>query len=76
MCDVYTRWDVEEDGRLGNRLERTRAMNKIERTIQGIEEQLPNFDVSDEVLEGAAGAEPIAQYTYYHCTGYGYCPGY
>lgn len=48
-------------------------MNKIN---QGIEEQLPNFEVSDEVLEGAAAAEPIAQYSYYNCTGYGYCPGY
>ncbi len=51
-------------------------MNRIDGTIQRNEEEFLNFDVTDEVLEGAAGAEPIAQYTYYHCTGYGYCPGY
>mgnify|MGYP000864625166 CR=1 FL=1 len=29
----------------------------------------------NEVLEGAAGADAFADYTYYNCT-YGYCPGY
>jgi hypothetical protein len=51
-------------------------MSTIDSTMQRIEEELPNFDVSDEALEGAAGAEAIAGYTYYGCTAYSYCPGY
>lgn len=51
-------------------------MSEIDRAVQGDEEEFPYFDVSDETLEGAAGAEPVVNYTYYNCTGYGYCPGY
>ena len=51
-------------------------MSKIDTTLQRSEEEFPTFDVSDEALEGTAGAEPIADYTYYHCTAYSYCPGY
>ena len=51
-------------------------MNEIDRTVQSIEEEFPNFDVSDDAVEGAAGAEPFVAYTFYHCTGYGYCPSY
>jgi hypothetical protein len=59
-----------------NRTERIWAMSKIDRTIQRNEDEFPNFDVSDQALEDAAGAETMAKYTYYNCTGYGYCPGY
>ncbi len=51
-------------------------MSKSDRTIQCNEEEFPNFDVSDEAIEAAAGAEAMVHYTYYNCTGYGYCPGY
>lgn len=51
-------------------------MNKIARSVQGNEDEFPTFDVSDDALEGVAGAEPLVNYTYYNCTGYGYCPGY
>jgi len=51
-------------------------MSKIDSTIQRSEEEFPNFDLSDQALEDAAGAEPMVSYTYYNCTGYGYCPGY
>jgi hypothetical protein len=50
-------------------------MNRVDSTIQRNEEEFPSFEVSDEVLEGAAGADAFADYTYYNCT-YGYCPGY
>jgi hypothetical protein len=51
-------------------------MSKIDRTIQRNEEELLNFDISDDALEGAAGADAIVDYTYYGCTSYSYCPGY
>jgi hypothetical protein len=51
-------------------------MNKIEMTNQRNVEEFPIFDVSDQALEDAAGAETMVNYTYYNCTGYGYCPGY
>jgi hypothetical protein len=50
-------------------------MNKIDRTIRRDDDDFPSFDVSDQALEDAAGAEAIANYTYYGCT-YNYCPGY
>lgn len=50
-------------------------MSKIDRTVQRNEEEFPNFDVSDESLEAAAGTEAVANYTYHGCT-YNYCPGY
>ncbi len=50
---------------------------KIDSTIQRNGDEFPSFDVCDDVLEGAAGAEaPLVEYTYYGCTNYGYCPGY
>ena len=49
---------------------------KTDTTIQRSEEEFPNFDVSDEAVERAAGEEALADYSYYNCTGYGYCPGY
>ena len=51
-------------------------MNKIDRTIQANEDEFPNFDVSDQAIEDAGVAEAMVSYTYYNCTGYGYCPGY
>jgi hypothetical protein len=49
-------------------------MSKTE--IQRSDEELLSFDVSDQALEDAGSAEPSVNYTYYNCTGYGYCPGY
>ncbi|MGD9920497.1 MAG: hypothetical protein AB7V13_03485 [Pseudorhodoplanes sp.] len=49
-------------------------MNRIDTTIQHVEDECLTFDVSDQALEDASGAE--VNYTYYNCTGYGYCPGY
>jgi hypothetical protein len=51
-------------------------MNTMDRAIQRNEEELPNFDISDEALESAAGADAVADYTHYGCTAYSYCPGY
>ena len=50
-------------------------MNQVDSNIQRSEEEFPSFEVSDEALEGAAGADALADYTHYGCT-YGYCPGY
>jgi hypothetical protein len=59
------------------KLERIRPMSKTDGTVQCSDaENFPNFDVSDEALECVGGAEPWVNYTYYNCTGYGYCPGY
>ncbi len=44
--------------------------------IQRDDLELLSFDVSDQALEDVGGAEPWVNYTYYNCTGYGYCPGY
>jgi hypothetical protein len=51
-------------------------MSKIDSTTQRTEDDFSDFDLSDQALEDAAGAEPMLSYTYYNCTGYGYCPGY
>jgi len=51
-------------------------MSNIHGTIECNEEAFPSFDVSDEAVERAAGDEAVVNYTYYNCTGYGYCPGY
>ena len=52
-------------------------MSKIDTSIQRNEDEFPNFDVSDDVLEGSACVEaPLVEYTHYGCTYYGYCPGY
>jgi predicted amino acid racemase len=60
----------------GGRPERIRAMSKIDRSTERNEDELFRIDVSDDTLEGVGGAEPWVNYTYYNCTGYGYCPGY
>lgn len=51
-------------------------MSKIDRSTERNEDELFHIDVSDDTLEGVGGAEPWVNYTYYNCTGYGYCPGY
>ena len=51
-----------------------RAMNEIDSSVQRKEEELLNFDFSDEAI-AAAGEDTLAGYTHYACT-YGYCPGY
>jgi hypothetical protein len=51
-------------------------MSKIELKIRSDEDEFPTFDVADDVLESAGGADAWVNYTYYNCTGYGYCPGY
>jgi hypothetical protein len=51
-------------------------MSKIDRSTERNEDELFSFDVSDDALECVGGAEPWVSYTYYNCTGYGYCPGY
>ena len=40
------------------------------------EEEILGFEVSDEVLESAAGTETIANYTLGACTGLSVCPAY
>ncbi len=51
-------------------------MNTIA-TSQAQGSDFPEFDVSDDFLEGSGGAAaPLVEYTYYGCTNYGYCPGY
>ena len=55
--------------------EGTGAMNKIDTSVQRKEEELLNFDFSDEAIEAAAGEDALAGYTQYGCT-YGYCPSY
>ena len=52
-----------------------RAMNEIDSSVQRKEEELLNFDFSDEAIEAAAGEDSLAGYTHYGCT-YGYCPSY
>jgi hypothetical protein len=51
-------------------------MNTLDGTTQRNDDEDPNFDVSDEALEGAADAEAIASYTYPGCTALTYCPEY
>ena len=50
-------------------------MNKIDSSVQRQEDELLNFDFSDEAIEAAAGEDALAGYTQYGCT-YGYCPSY
>ena len=50
-------------------------MNEIDSSVQRKEEELLNFDFSDEAIEAAAGEDTLAGYTHYACT-YGYCPSY
>ena len=40
------------------------------------EEEILSFDVSDEVLESAAGTETSANYTLGSCTGLSVCPAW
>jgi hypothetical protein len=51
-------------------------MTMIDGKIQSDEAEFLSLEVSDDMLESAGGAEPWVNYTYYNCTGYGYCPGY
>jgi hypothetical protein len=40
------------------------------------EQEILSFDVSDEVLESAAGTETSANYTLGSCTGLSVCPAW
>jgi hypothetical protein len=39
-------------------------------------EEIPSFEVSDDVLESAAGTETAANYTLGSCTGLSVCPAW
>jgi hypothetical protein len=38
-------------------------------------EEILFYEISDEVLESAAGAKPAANYTLFYCTALDLCPG-
>jgi hypothetical protein len=45
-------------------------------TLNQKEQEILSFDVSDEVLESAAGTEASANYTLGSCTGLSVCPAW